>query len=528
MFPVAADTLLAFQRCQRQPYLEQFGPEEARQEPSDFLKHLRRDRQALLADIKTAFPGDSAGVWQPKTVKTEGDRLEQLVKRAECTRSLMNAGIERIYDGVLLDISENGDLPPLMSFPDVLIRLERQDVEDRWYYMPAIVRTGKQVKPPYRLALAILTYLLERTRGHVINGGQLVLRDRVWRRVDLTHARAALPALLQDFATVIERAEAPDVHMSRSRCSLCTWYDHCLQHARATRPLALLPGVTAPRFQALQTVGIETVNALAEAEVDALQNISGLGRTTARKLIFQARAARDDKAISIEPYTLPRAEVELYFDIEADLARNAAYLLGVLVIDRKTETCSYRACLADDPDDEGTNWLQFLDLVALYPEAPVYHFHSFEIQTCRRLTEQYGTDRAALHALLARMVDLHPIVSQCVVLPTESYSLKHIARWLGFSWRQSDADGAQSIFWYAQWLETGDRNFLNATVTYNEDDCRATYHLKQWLETRADLGHVEPDLLTFVREETSVAPAIALENAVKPERLYPSLDSGDI
>ncbi|MEM9155866.1 MAG: TM0106 family RecB-like putative nuclease, partial [Cyanobacteria bacterium P01_F01_bin.33] len=157
-----------------------------------------------------------------------------------------------------------------------------------------------------------------------------------------------------------------------------------------------------------------------------------------------------------------------------------------------------------------------------------YHFHSFEIQTCRRLTEQYGTDRAALHALLARMVDLHPIVSQCVVLPTESYSLKHIARWLGFSWRQSDADGAQSIFWYAQWLETGDRNFLNATVTYNEDDCRATYHLKQWLETRADLGHVEPDLLTFVREETSVAPAIALENAVKPERLYPSLDSGDI
>ena len=28
----------------------------------------------------------------------------------------------------------------------------------------------------------------------------------------------------------------------------------------------------------------------------------------------------------------------------------------------------------------------------------------------------------------------------------------------------------------------GDRNYLDATVTYNEDDCRATYHLKRWLE----------------------------------------------
>jgi uncharacterized protein len=70
-----------------------------------------------------------------------------------------------------------------------------------------------------------------------------------------------------------------------------------------------------------------------------------------------------------------------------------------------------------------------------------------------------------------------------VAFPVESYSLKHVARWLGFRWRQPDASGARAIYWYIQWLQTGDRAFLDAATLYNEDDCRATYHLKHWLET---------------------------------------------
>lgn len=483
-FPIAAEAILAFHRCQRQPYLERFGPRNERLDPSDFLNHLRRDRLDLLSEVKASCPGESARIERSDPPETESERLRHLKHRAERTYALMAAGAELIYDGVLLDLADDPESPPLVSFPDALVRLERQDAEERWYYAPAIVRTGKQVKPPYRLALAIAVYLLERARGHSLRRGQLVLRDRVWRSVDLTHSRAGLPALLQEFVAAMSASEAPDVHMSRSRCSLCTWYDHCRAHVQATRPLALLPGVTAPRFQALQAAGIESVTTLAAAEIEALKDFPGLGHATARKLISQAQATRDDTAIALKPFTLPAAEVELYFDIEADLARNAAYLLGVLAIDRIGNTADYTACLADDPDDEGRNWVVFLDFISRYPNAPIYHFHSFEIQTCRRLAELYNTDRSVLNSVLDRMVDLHPIVTQCMVLPTESYSLKHIARWLGFDWRQSDADGAQSIFWYAQWLETGDRSFLNATVTYNEDDCRATHHLKQWLETR--------------------------------------------
>jgi len=43
------------------------------------------------------------------------------------------------------------------------------------------------------------------------------------------------------------------------------------------------------------------------------------------------------------------------------------------------------------------------------------------------------------------------------------------------------ANGSQSIYWYDQWLETGDRTFLDIIQRYNEDDCRATRHVKDWL-----------------------------------------------
>jgi uncharacterized protein len=91
-------------------------------------------------------------------------------------------------------------------------------------------------------------------------------------------------------------------------------------------------------------------------------------------------------------------------------------------------------------------------------------------------------------------VDLHDRVTQSVTLPVESYALKHIARWLGFDWRDSTANGAQSIYWYAQWLSTGDRTYLESILMYNEDDCRATYHVKEWLVTFLDQAMAQEEL----------------------------------
>jgi predicted RecB family nuclease len=157
------------------------------------------------------------------------------------------------------------------------------------------------------------------------------------------------------------------------------------------------------------------------------------------------------------------------------------YLLGVLVVDRQANTEQFYSFLAEGPEEEQLIWQQFLDLVWQYPEAPIYHFCVYEFDTVKRLAKLYNTPYSSVRPVLSRFVDVYEQLTQSVALPVESYALKAIARWLGFEWRDKDASGAKCIYWYDQWLETGDRTLLEIIQRYNEDDCRATRNVKDWL-----------------------------------------------
>ena len=82
-------------------------------------------------------------------------------------------------------------------------------------------------------------------------------------------------------------------------------------------------------------------------------------------------------------------------------------------------------------------------------------------------------------------MDILRITSRSVAFPVYFYSLKDIARFLGFRWRHPESSGANSIVWYQDWLKGKDRAILKRIVDYNEDDVRATKVLKDWLAENA-------------------------------------------
>ncbi|PIK98024.1 hypothetical protein SYN63AY4M1_07925 [Synechococcus sp. 63AY4M1] len=525
---VDAEELLAFFRCRRLPYLDRFGPQEAKLPPESLLEQWRRDRQALQAAVLERFPG------------------EEVAPGNEALLAAMAAGAERIYGGQVVaklfwevdpegaaeaeptdsevalapsletevELTEDNStdktssslaLPPeaipefrsvwVSSSLDLLIRDPSSIGKGQLSYLPVHIRIGKRPKPEYELLLALQAELLGSLQGQVPKCGFLILKDGKWHLVHLSRRRTQVRRLLQDYLHSLEQAEPPQVFMARSRCHLCHWREHCRQLNAAAQPLSLLPGVTGSRYPLLQEAGIHSIEALANARLEMLQAIPKLGAGVALQLQLQARATLSRKPLWLQspPQALPTAPVELYFDIEADPRHNVAYLLGLLVVEQAEENkvVNYYSCLAAEPREEGQAWQQFLQLVQRYPEAPIYHFHSFEVQTCRRLGEQHQTDPREVRQLLKRFVDLHSWVQRSVVLPIESYSLKNIARWLGFKWRLPEGSGAHSIYWYSQWLETRDRRYLEQSLIYNEDDCRATYCLKNWLSQGSVLAPVD-------------------------------------
>jgi predicted RecB family nuclease len=52
---------------------------------------------------------------------------------------------------------------------------------------------------------------------------------------------------------------------------------------------------------------------------------------------------------------------------------------------------------------------------------------------------------------------------------------------MGFEWRETEADAAMSMLWFDLWLRTGNRRYLELSVEYNEDDCRATKVVREWV-----------------------------------------------
>ena len=77
------------------------------------------------------------------------------------------------------------------------------------------------------------------------------------------------------------------------------------------------------------------------------------------------------------------------------------------------------------------------------------------------------------------------VVKKATDWPTWDFSIKTLAEYLGFYWRDTHPSGAASIEWFQRWVE--DRNFATRqrTLDYNEDDCRATRVLRDTTDNLA-------------------------------------------
>ncbi|MEM9815323.1 MAG: TM0106 family RecB-like putative nuclease [Cyanobacteria bacterium P01_D01_bin.6] len=479
--------LLQYQRCARRAYLDTHRDRAEADPPSNYLQKIKQDsgehRQTVLEDYDGFQRPDYApGDWR---------------RGAQATVALMAAGVDYIVGGVLIDAIDHDVY--LVSCPDILVKQGGWSVWGDWQYAPVDIKLGKKPKLDYQVVATYHAYVLAHTQGNWPHESWLALREGRYHSVDLEQQLPKFGETLNACLVDLRREAAPEVFIAHSRCDLCHWFSQCYQAASATAHLSLLPGVTPARYTHLKAQNLTTLTDLAQAHPRQLAYLPGFGDAVAEKLVHQAQATLYDKAIArtphspsdsfiLSPQDLPSADIELYFDIEAAPDVDVIYLHGVLVVDHRQQTETFHPLLAESPDQEQDAWEQFLDLVLQYPHAPIYHFCPYEAQTARKLTQHYNClGHTDLQNLLRRFVDIHWCVTEAVTLPVESYALKHIARWMGFEWRDSDANGAQSICWYNDWLTTGDRIHLDAILRYNEDDCRATYHVKHWLTEFAQL-----------------------------------------
>ena len=256
-------------------------------------------------------------------------------------------------------------------------------------------------------------------------------------------------------------SESPPVILNE-HCPYCQFQASCKAIAEKNDDISLLDRATPKVIQQYHSKGIFTVRQLSYLFRPRKNRRRLTKKQITHRLELQALAIRTNKIYLQETPAISRNQVELFLDIEGIPDQNFYYLIGLLVC-KEGRVCSH-SFWADTSNDEEFIWKQFLENINEYPEAPIYHYGSYEPRAIATLAMRY---QAEYEPIKARLVNINEYIYGRIYFPVRSNSLKDIARFIGAQWTSPNASGLQSLAWRYLWEETGDDTYKQSLTVYN-------------------------------------------------------------
>ena len=181
--------------------------------------------------------------------------------------------------------------------------------------------------------------------------------------------------------------------------------------------------------------------------------------------------------------------MELFLDIEGIPDQRFYYLIGLLVCDGE-KTIQY-SFWADTQEDEEVIWKQFLSKLNEYPEAPIFHYGSYEPKAFNELIKKYSNSTKEIEK---RLVNINSVIFGKIYFPVFSNSLKEIGIYIDAAWTSEQASGLQSLAWRYRWEESKDKNLLGILINYNREDCQALKLLVDKISEVKELAKLRNDI----------------------------------
>ncbi|MGE3278560.1 MAG: TM0106 family RecB-like putative nuclease [Candidatus Altimarinota bacterium] len=418
------------------------------------------------------------------------------------TLELMKQGTELIYQGELQGTNSGVNY---RGRPDLLEKVPGSSNFGDYHYLPVDIKSTTEPKKEHKMQLCLYAMLLKQVQGVFPEKGIIINRDGERKDVLFdTKLIAQTETCIEEILEII-RGKKPDLEWSRA-VKDCPWGDKVLKECEAAQDLCLIyhEHLHSSGHAKLRELGIRTVQDVAQMDVKAMPKIPYNPPERLERGKLQAQALLDKQIKWLKPPEIPEAPLQLFFDIEGDPLLDIDYLFGFWVAgdpekkfakighvkDFPAEQRYFLYFLAEKPDDEAAMWKQFLDWLELIKDEEylVYHYAMYEKVHVKDLGEYYGSSEA-LETFQSRLVDLFEDVKKSVIFPLYFYSIKDLAKskFIDYKWRNAKAGGAQSIFWYEEWLEKADRRILQDVIDYNEDDVRATEALYEWMKAQGEV-----------------------------------------
>jgi len=410
------------------------------------------------------------------------------------TIDAMRLGADVIFQATFVD-------GPWRGRADFLLKVKGDSRLGPWRYEALDAKLARAEKPTYVLQLCFYSDGIAAIQGerpehiHVFLG---VGEQRAFRYDDFAAYYRRVRARFH--SSVDSEGDTTEAHPVEA-CGLCEFHGVCRDAWRAEDSLVLVAGARRAEIEALRAANLTTLRALALAP--SATGVADVARTTLATLRDQAALQLERRESGRLPWhaidadagrgfaLLPRPSAgDIIFDIEGDPfwepARGLHFLFGLLLRDGDGNW-DYRPMWAHDRLDERRMFEQFVDAVhsrlAADSGMHVYHYGTYENAAVKQLMGTYATREDKVDELLRRgvFVNLHTVVRQSLRAGVESYSLKQVEALVPYVRKAEVREGIGAVLAYERWMEQRDPNELAAIADYNEDDCRATLALRDWL-----------------------------------------------
>lgn len=287
---------------------------------------------------------------------------------------------------------------------------------------------------------------------------------------------------------IVNRTRETSPAYSSGICKNCVWYSACIAKLESTNDLTLIPELGRSKRDAMIGYARSIKEFAATDPATFLSGkktvFSGIGPPTLEKLHNRAKLISKKGATPYlrTPVELPTLNRELFFDIEVDPMRNFCYLHGFVErIDNDIAKERFIFFFADDVTDEaeGRAFAEAWQFMQSSLPCVIYYYSKYERSIYRKLRQKYPhvCTETELEALFnpEYAIDLYfDVVLKATEWPTRDYSIKTLAKYLGFVWHDPHPSGAASIEWFDRWVRSRNSSIRRRIVEYNEDDCRAT------------------------------------------------------
>jgi len=538
---LAASDVANFLACQHLTRLDLLRAHGQLQPPAavdlgfeDLVKRGEAHEQAVLADFREEG-------WQVTEIPPGPEAAG-----AAATLAAIRDGAEVIYQGVLLQGPAAGE-PALLGRPDFLVRadlLPSPDGEPRppgVHYEVIDAKLARSAKARAVAQTTFYSHLLARVQGTAPRWMHLALGNRERLPFKVSDYAAYERQTRRSLAAFVaagpgENPPADPYPEPVEHCAICRWSDFCAARRRRDDDLSLVAGITKGQRRTLKADGVTTRRGF--ARLAALPAANRAGRESLQRAQLQARlqvASEDAGEIRYEILdpersdggqvvpnrgllALPEpARGDLFFDIEG--ARyysedgkefGLQYLFGVVDTADTDQTGRprYHQLWCFDRQGEKRAFEELIDFITerreRNPGLHVYHYNHYEPTSVDHLTELHETRQEAVGRLMGRFatredevdnlfrlgvfVDLYRVVRQSLRAGVESYSIKRLEPLCGYERQLDLREATSNLIAFEAALEDGTAATADGerqrVAAYNEDDCRATLALRDWLEER--------------------------------------------